>query len=120
MKRLFFISFVFFSCNPDKGKLIGSWQAVAYYEMGQSIATQLDSVRITFSPSGDYTFKSIGYYEESGQYRLSGKYLFLRDTSAKNPEEHALKLEFLSADSLKIGMEFNGKKQTVFFLKHSI
>ncbi len=115
MKRIFFLSLVFCSCAVDQEKLLGTWQAVAYFEVGQSINTPLNKVRLTLSPSGDYNFKSIGYYEEKGQYRVAGKYLFLLDTTAVIPKERAVKILYLASDSLKIGMEADGKKQTVFF-----
>ena len=115
MKRIFLLSLVFCSCGIDQNKLIGSWQAVAYFETGQTINTPLDAVRISFSLSGDYNFKSIGFYEEKGQYRVAGKYLFLLDTTALLPKERAMKILLLDPDSLKIGMEADGKKRTVFF-----
>ncbi len=115
MKRIFLLSLVFCSCAIDQQKLIGTWQAVAYFEMGQAVVTPLDAVRITFTSSGDYNFNSIGFYEEKGQYRVAGKYLFLQDTTAVIPKERALKILLLDSDSLKIGMEADGKKRTVFF-----
>ncbi len=115
MKRIFLLSLVFCSCGIDQNKLVGTWQAIAYFEMGQTVDTPLDAVRISFSPSGDYNFKSIGYYEEQGQYRVAGKYLFLLDTTAVIPKERAVKILYIASDSLKIGMEADGKKRTVFF-----
>ncbi len=115
MKRILLLSLVLCSCGIDQKKLLGAWQAVAYFEMGQTVATPLDAVRINFSPSGDYNFKSIGFYEEKGRYRIAGKYLFLMDTTAEVPRERAVKILFVAADSLKIGMEADGKKSTVFF-----
>lgn len=115
MKRIFLLSLVLCSCGIDQNKLYGTWQAAAYFEMGQTVDTPLDAVRINFSPSGDYQFKSIGFYEEKGQYRVAGKYLFLLDTTTAAAKERAVKILYIAADSLKIGMEADGKKSTVFF-----
>ena len=117
MKWLILLLFAFSACTLDPNKLAGSWQASAYFENGQTLTTPLDSVRISFSPSGDYDFHSIGYYQENGRYRLSGNFLFLSDTTMKNPNERTIKVDYLSADSLKLGMQSNGKNQAVFFAK---
>lgn len=117
MKRLFFLTLVFFSCTVDKSNLIGSWQAVAYYETGQTVDTPLDAVQLSFSSAGDYSFRSIGFYEERGQYRLAGNYLHIKDSTVQNAVERTMKILFLSPDSLKIGMETAGKSSTVFFGK---
>jgi hypothetical protein len=117
MKRIFLFSLVFCSCSIDQKILHGTWQAAAYFEMGKTVDTPLDAVRISFSPSGDYQFKSIGYYEEKGQYRVAGKYLFLLDTTTLAAKERAVKILHIAADSLKIGMEADGKKSTVFFAR---
>lgn len=115
MKRILLLAIVFSSCTVDPKMLVGNWQAVDYFEMGQSINTPLDSVQLSFSNTGNYTFRSIGLYEEEGQYRVGGKYLFLRDMTIQHPKEKAYKIQFIAADSLKIGMEADGKARTVFF-----
>lgn len=117
MKRIFFLTLVLFSCTVDQHKLSGTWQAVAYYEAGQAVNTPLQAVRLSFDNNGNYNFKSIGFYEEAGQYRVAGKFLFLRDTTVPNPVERAIKVQYLSNDSLKIGMEADGKRRVVFFGK---
>ena len=119
MKRLLFVSLLLVSCTVRKEKLAGTWQAVAYYEAGQSIQTPLEEVQLSFSPAGDYSFKSIGYYEEKGAYRVTGRFLFLTDTTVHEPLERALKIQYLSDDTLKIGMEADGNKRAVFFCKKS-
>lgn len=115
MKRILLFSLITFSCSVENNQLIGAWQAVAFYEMGQQIHTPLDSVRLSFSPTGSYRFNSLGLYAEEGSYRLAGRYLFMRDTTVHPVVERAVKVQYLSADSLKIGMELNGKQQVVFF-----
>lgn len=112
---MFLFLLLFYSCTVDQQKLVGSWQAVAYFEMSQTVNTPLHDVRLTFSATGDYSFNSIGLYEELGQYRVAGKYLFLLDTTVVLPKERAVKIHYLSNDSLKIGMEADGKRSAVFF-----
>lgn len=115
MRLIFLLPLIFFSCSLDTRQLCGSWQATAFYEGGQSVPTPLDSVKLTLSNSGDYTFRSIGFYNESGRYRVTGNHLFLSETAEQNSKEKAVKVLFLSADSLKLGMQSNGKDQVVFF-----
>ena len=117
MKRFLLFSLVLFSCTIDQQKLPGKWQAVAYFEDGKTVQTPLDSVRITLSSSGEYTFNSIGYYSENGTYRVAGQHLMLQEKGGENNAEKSLKILFLSADSLKIGMQAEKKSQVVFFAR---
>lgn len=99
--------------------LPGRWRAVAFYEKGQALTTPLDSVRLVFSPDGQYEFRSVGFYREQGPFRLSGSHLFLTDTTEKPAKEHVLRVLFLSADTLKILMK-KGDAEQVLFLKKQI
>lgn len=76
----------------------------------------LDSVRLVFSPDGQYEFRSVGFYREQGPFRLSGSHLFLTDTTEKPAKEHVLRVLFLSSDTLKILMK-KGDAEQVLFLK---
>ena len=105
------------ACTLDTKQLQGVWKPVALYENGQSLAAPLDSVALHFSPeNGQYEFRSIGFYREAGPFRVSGKYLFLTDTTEKPAQEHVLKVLFLSADTLKIQMK-KAEREQVLFLK---
>jgi hypothetical protein len=108
---------LFTACSLDVKQLIGHWQAVAFFENGQSLAAPLDSVALTFAENGYYEFRSIGFYREAGPFRLDGKLLFLNDTTQKPAKERTLKVLFLSADTLKIQMQKAGQEQVLFFKK---
>lgn len=106
------------SCAPDPNLLDGAWHISGYYQDGQSIAASLDSVSLIFLPDQAYKFHSTGFYQETGKYRTSGSYLFLLDSTAKEPKERALKILFLSHDSLKIEMRRDSVEQVLFFAKN--
>ena len=108
--------FSLFSCTLNPQELHGTWQAVAFYEAGQSVHTPLDSVALEIRPDGQYMFRAQGFYREKGTYRISGRYLFLTDTSATPDIEHAVKVVHLASDSLKIAMEHAGKEQVLFLV----
>lgn len=105
------------SCTIDPQLLAGAWRVSGYYQNGQSVAATLDSVRLEFQPDHTYAFNSVGYYRESGTYRSSGNYLFLTDTTAGEPKERALKILYLTKDTLKIAMQRDSLEQVLFFTK---
>lgn len=105
------------ACELDTKLLNGSWKAVAFYESGQSLDAPLDSVALVFSQAGQYEFRSVGFYRETGPYRVSGTHLFLTDTTEDPAKEHVLKVLFLSTDTLKIQMKKGGQEQVLFLKK---
>lgn len=120
MRCLLFLFLVFLiaSCELKVSQLSGSWQAVAFYEDGQSSSVPLDSVSLSLEPSaGHYRFRSIGRYEESGPLRLEGRYLFLTDTTVLPAQHRTLRVLFLSDDTLKLLMSAEGKEQVLFLGK---
>jgi hypothetical protein len=116
-KSLFFGLFLLSACSVDEQKLLGHWQATAFFEAGQSLATPLDSVRLSFAAGHRYEFRSVGFYHESGHFRSAGKLLFLTDTTAAAPQARAVEVLYLSPDSLKIGMKNSDRAQTLFLAK---
>lgn len=120
MKRIFYLLLVCSGgCSMDPALLQGEWQAVAFYEKGQTLPVSLDSVRLSFSDNAGYEFRSIGFYRESGPFRVSGNTLFLTDTTTGPAREHILEVLFLSADSLKIRMQKKDAEQVLFLKKKS-
>ena len=95
----------------------GRWQATGFYENGQQVAVNLDSITLWFSPEGGYEFRSQGFYRESGSFRVSARYLFLTDTTVQPPVEHTLNVLYVSEDSLKIRMKQADNEQVLFFAR---
>jgi hypothetical protein len=116
---LLIIGFLIGSCAVDADKLIGEWQAVAFFENGHSVQTELDSVSLHFTGTSFFEFRSQGFYREAGSYRVSASYLFLEDTTAKPKQERTVKILYLSADTLKIEMKQAKNKQVLFFKRKS-
>jgi hypothetical protein len=59
----------------------------------------------------------MGFYSESGSWKVSSSYLILKDTTIEPNNERMMKVLFQSADSLKIRMDKNGAEQALFFGK---
>lgn len=106
-------------CAVDPNKLTGSWQAVAFFENGKTVSAPLDSVRLHLTENAGYEFKSQGFYQEAGSYRVAASYLFLEDTTVVPKKERTVKVLFLSSDTLKIEMKLSGNRQVLFFKRHS-
>jgi hypothetical protein len=117
-KRTIFFALLFlFGCNLDEKELIGHWQASHFYESGQSVSVSLNDVYLDILENNRYFFKGAYQYTEAGHFSSSMHFLFLNDTTAKEPKEKILKVLYLSSDSLKIRMENAGKEQVLFFAK---
>lgn len=112
-----FLTLTIAACAPDEKELCGNWQAVAFYENGRSTLVSLDSVRLSLTPDHRYQFKTMGFYSESGSWKVSSSYLILKDTTIEPNNERMMKVLFQSADSLKIRMDKNGAEQALFFGK---
>jgi len=104
-------------CSPDPALVPGTWKAAAFFEDHKRVKTPLDSVALVLSPEGGYSFSSIGYYRESGPYRLSGTYLHLTDTTDNPHREHTVKILHVSSDTLKLLMRSGEKRQVLFLAK---
>jgi hypothetical protein len=115
---LLFLVLLFAHCTLNTNQLSGKWQAVGFYQEGQSLPVPLDSVSLSLEPStGRYRFRSMGYYDESGPLRVEGKHLFLSDTTAQPAQQRTLRVLFLSDDTLKLLMAAEGKEQVLFLKK---
>ncbi|MBK8969365.1 MAG: hypothetical protein IPM36_22400 [Lewinellaceae bacterium] len=79
----------------------------------------LDSVRLQLTENAGYVFKSQGFYQEAGSYRVAASYLFLEDTTVVPNKERTVKVLFLSSDTLKIEMKLSGNKQVLFLKRQS-
>lgn len=119
MKWIFFLGCLtcFCSCAPDAALLEGSWRICGYYQDGQSISAPFDSTNLVFHPDQTYEFQSIGYYREKGSFRTSFSYLLLQDSTRKELKERALKILYLSGDTLKLKMQRGDNEQVLFFSK---
>ncbi len=114
----FFLLLCCASCTLNVKQLEGNWQASAFYEEGQSSSVALDSVALVLEPAKQrYEFRSMGRYRESGPLRVEGKHLFLSDTTVQPAQSRALRVLFLSEDTLKLLMSAGGEEQVLFLKK---
>ncbi|MCC6458972.1 MAG: hypothetical protein IT260_00785 [Saprospiraceae bacterium] len=123
MMKINYNSFLFLglfcvaACGLGNAPIAGKWQAVAFYENGQSQNVSLDSVRLELTPELRFTFQSIGHYREAGPYRLSARFMFLTDTTVTPQKEHTVKVLDLSPDTLKIQMRRQNQEQVLFLAR---
>jgi hypothetical protein len=115
--RYFLLLLSLTGCSLDQDALHGEWLATGFYKNGQAAELPPDSVRLGFYPEGTYRFSSIGFYREAGHFRTSMHYLLLTDTSTQPPQDHILKVLFLSEDTLKLRMERGGEDQQLVLVK---
>jgi len=105
-------------CTLNVNTLQGKWQAVGFFQDGQSLSAPLDSVSLVLSPKDNqYTFHTLGHYREAGALKLVGKYLFLTDTTVQPAQARTLRVLYLSDDTLKLLMTAEGKEQVLFLTK---
>ena len=120
MKYFPFAAILFIaSCTLDMGLLCGHWQASAFYENGQTAPAETAQVSLDFTPDGRYVFRSSAHYSEAGQFRESGHFLYLTDTTATPSKTRKIKVLYLSSDTLKIKMGKDGKEQVLFLYRQS-
>lgn len=120
MKKLSLVlafPFCFAACSLDENALHGHWQAVAFYQNGQTAPAVLEAVSLDFSPEGAYVFRSAARYSEAGRYRVSARLLHLTDTTARPHRERVVRVLYLSQDSLKIEMAKSGQEQVLFLCR---
>lgn len=120
MQKLF-LAIVFLgtllSCSPiDDELLIGEWQAAALFEEGQPLDVDLDDISLTFG-NKNYHYTSTLNYRESGSYSVDERYLFTVDTIHRASSEKAVEIKLISADSLHLRMQENGKERLLKLVK---
>jgi hypothetical protein len=111
----FFLAFA--GCTVDERAICGRWQAKNFYENGQTVATDLAPVQLDLAPNERYLFSSLGQYREAGQWRCSGSYLILNDSTSAHPSEKILKVLYQGTDSLKLKMQHEGREQVLFLAR---
>lgn len=120
MQKLSFflpVLFLIFSCSPvDDNLLIGKWKAATLYEEGQPLEVNLTDITLAFSAK-NYHYTSTLNYRESGSYFVDERYLFTIDTLHRASAEKAVEIQLLSADSLHLRMQENGKERLLKLVK---
>ena len=116
-KALLFIYLVFLvSCTNDLSeRLLGSWQAVQFFEQDSLIEIDLQRVQLQFDENGHYCFTSNLKHEECGHYNLQKNILSLQDTLSSDSPAKKIAIDFLYKDSLNIRMTEGKKTQNLLF-----
>ncbi len=110
--------FVFFACqNVAKQKLVGKWQAAAITEDGMPMPVPVNVVGFEFFPNGYYNFRSTLEYKEAGNFEVSGSFLHTLDTINEASTQKSVQIVLLTADSLVLRMNAEGKEQLMKLFK---
>ncbi|MEM1216420.1 MAG: hypothetical protein AAGJ82_12085 [Bacteroidota bacterium] len=115
---LFLVGSIIHSCKSDRSPLLhGTWQAASLTEQGDSLAVNLADIGFVFKADGRYAYRSTLAYQESGHYRLTGKYLYSQDTTQRDAAEKAVEVLQLTPDSLQLRMLDAGQERRLLLLK---
>lgn len=124
MKRSFFwilllgISSFLFACdNLDTELIIGSWEGVTVLEEGKQLGVNPKEISFYFDKNESYRYNSTLNYKEAGSYYIESNYLFTTDTVNQASTEKAVEILVLSADSLHLKMDDNGKERILKLTK---
>ena len=107
--------------QDDPNLLIGSWTAYDVLEEGQSLDINASEIKLDFHNEEIYSYKSTLDYQEAGQYTVQSSYLYTTDTLQENQAARkAVEIIQLTADSLQLRMNDEGKERILKMLKDTI
>ena len=107
--------------QDDPNLLIGSWTAYDVLEEGQSLDINASEIKLDFHNEEIYSYKSTLDYKEAGQYTVQASYLYTTDTLQENQAARkAVEIIQLTADSLQLRMNDEGKERILKMLKDTI
>lgn len=116
-KPLFFILLLLSACSPVDERLIeGKWSGIAVIEEGAPISVDPSEITMSFGEKG-YAYSSTLNYKEAGDYYVEAKYLYTTDTLNQASTKKAVEIVKLTADSLVLKMNENGKERLLMMEK---
>lgn len=113
---------LFNACAPDDPNLlIGSWTAYDVLEEGESLDINASEIKLDFVNDEVYAYRSTLDYQEAGQYTVQSSYLYTTDTLQESQAARkAVEIIQLTADSLQLRMNDEGKERILKMLKDTI
>ena len=106
------------ACAEDPAlPLIGSWQAVAVTENGDSLRLDPAQVGFDFTADRRYRFRSTLKYTEAGTWRYDRGFLLANDTTRADSPERVVEIEKLNQDSLGIRMMNGSAERRMLLLR---
>ncbi len=110
--------FLFNACNEyAESSLTGEWKGAALLEDGMPLEVDPAEIGFEFNKNGLYQFRSTLNYKEAGTFSIRGNLLYTLDTINEASTEKAVKIVLLTADSLFIKMNADGKERIVKLAK---
>lgn len=107
------------SCkNIAQQQIIGNWQAIEVTEKDSILSLPLQEVSIRFSQDHQYEFKSTLNYKEAGHYKIQHDLIYLEDTTRGNTPRKAIKVAYLTYDTLLIEMQAADNKRVMKLIKN--
>ncbi|MFT5165562.1 MAG: hypothetical protein ACI8P3_000789 [Saprospiraceae bacterium] len=107
------------SCTEefDQTLLYGDWQADLFLESEQEKEMDISNMGFTFNAHGVFTYQSNLKYKEAGNYRIERSVLYSTDTLSSQKIEKAVRITYITADSLHLLMNNGGIEQKIILHK---
>lgn len=96
-----------------ENKLEGKWKGSELSEDGMPMSVDPGEIGFDFFNNGYYRFRSTLNYREAGTFSVKGDLLYTLDTMNEASTEKAVKILTLTADSLHLMMNADGKERIV-------
>lgn len=90
---------------------MGSWQATALTEAGDSLAVNPADIQLQFLSRSRYIFEGTLKYKEEGTFRIKRGLLYTQDKTKAGSPEKAAEIKMLTRDSLHFRLNENGKER---------
>ena len=113
---LFLAGVLLSACQSQKteNQLAGTWTSTRVLENEVALPLNPGIIQFAFTTDGHYDYQSTLNYKESGNYYVEGMILYATDTTHEASFQRTVKLEHLSADSLVIQMQEEGRNRQIF------
>jgi hypothetical protein len=100
------------ACSKFKqGDIVGKWEGALITQGEDTLKINPSILKFSFDENKKYTFEGTLLHKEAGDYSVYNKYLFTTDRLVEKPEEKAVEILLLSADSLHLRMNDGGNER---------
>jgi hypothetical protein len=102
------------ACSKFKQRdIVGNWEGALITQGEDTLKIDPKILKFSFDKNKKYTFEGTLLHKEAGDYSVYNKYLFTTDRLAEKPEEKAVEILLLSADSLHLRMNDGGNERVL-------
>ncbi len=102
------------ACSKFKQRdIVGNWEGALITQGEDTLKIDPKILKFSFDKNKKYKFEGTLLHKEAGDYSVYNKYLFTTDRLAEKPEEKAVEILVLSADSLHLRMNDGGNERVL-------